>query len=64
MNNYDLHKKAQDLSDTHSAYELARMLVENEEYTEELLADIQDFEEDIRMLEKEISEYVDNQPPI
>lgn len=28
MNNFELHEKAQVLSDTHSSYQLARMLVE------------------------------------
>lgn len=31
MNNYDLHERAQELADTHSAYELARRVIEAEE---------------------------------
>lgn len=43
MNNFELHNKAQELSDTHSKYKLAKMVVEaqneianNKELIEEL----------------------------
>lgn len=36
MNNYELHEKAQQLSDSHSAYTLARMLLEMEARVQKL----------------------------
>ena len=46
MNNYELHKKAQELADTQTAYILARQLLELEELLESLIERCNGIEED------------------
>lgn len=36
MSNFDLHEKAQQLADTKSGYELARLLIQEQEISEDL----------------------------